>query len=1061
MAFLAAAANGEEARLLRYPSIMGDKVAFVYAGDIWTVSAKGGQARRVTSFPEGLEIFPKISPDGKWIAFSGEYSGTRQVYVVPFEGGVPKRVTYYPDVGMMPPRGGYDYIVWDWTPDGKKLLVRCNRTPYGKRMGKYYLIDPFHEALAQPLQIPEGGPATLSPDGKKIAYDIKSREFRNWKRYRAGRAQDVWIYDLEKNEITQVTKFAGTDNFPMWIGNEIYFTSDKDMTLNLFKYDISTKKVTKVTNFTDYDVLWPSRGGNRIVYENGGYLYYYDVSSGKNQQIHVELGSDKPYVRPIYKNVSKYIESFTISPSGVRAAFGARGDVFTVPAEHGIIHNITQTDGTREMDVEWSPDGRYISFLGEADGEYEIMLIPHDGKGKVKQLTSGSDSWIIHPVWSPDGKSMAYSDKKNRLFVLSVKTGKKTLVDRCEYNSIDNYSFSPGGKWICYTKTDPNYMTSIWVYSIEKADKMRLTTDFTDDREPVFSKDGKYIYFVSSRDFDFSRRRFKDRIYVGVLSEETPSPLAPIDDEEKPKTAESKEKPSKEKGKKGSEESGVIVKKIDAEGFADRVVALPVEPGRYYGLTAIDGGVVYLNGDKELKMFKFDDRKEKLIVKDVANYEVASGGKKFVYRSGKDYFISDLRPSIEAGKGKLDLSKMVMRIDPRKEWRQIYFDAWRIMRDWFYDPKMHHVDWTAMRDKYKVLLPYVAHRTDLDYILGELVGELNCGHTYIFRGDMPKVDRVPVGLLGCELKADGTYYRIEKIYRGENWHEETRSPLTEPGLNVKAGDYIIAIDGHEVTTKENPYKYLENKVGVQVTLTINSRPASRGARDIVVTPIASELKLRYLDWVEHNREYVDRLSGGKIGYMHVPDTEFEGFREFFKAFQPLMKKEALIVDDRYNGGGYSPFPMVQILGNRIINYWAVRNTALYPEPFPVNEGPKVMLINGLSSSGGDEFPYMFRAMGVGPLIGEKTWGGLVGYGYSPGYVDGGGMSVPGFAFVNAKGQWDVEGKGVDPDIHVFDDPTKIVKGDEPMLDKAVKYLLEQLKKNPPKKITKPASPDRS
>jgi len=531
-----------------------------------------------------------------------------------------------------------------------------------------------------------------------------------------------------------------------------------------------------------------------------------------------------------------------------------------------------------------------------------------------------------------------------------------------------------------------------------------------------------------------------------------------LNDEEKPKEEKSE---GKEKNKKKKEEPGVRIEKIDAAGFADRVVALPVTPGRYYGLSAVEDGVLYINEDHELKLFNLKDREEKSVVKGIRNYQVAAGGKKFIYKKGEDYFIADLRPGIEGGKGKLDLSKMVMRIDPVKEWRQIYFDAWRIMRDWFYDPKLHHVDWTEMRDKYAVLLPYVAHRADLDFLLGELIGELNCGHTYVFSGDMPTVERVPVGLLGCELEADGRYYRIKKIYRGENWNEETRSPLTEPGINVNAGDYIIAIDGHEVTTDENPYKYLENKVGVQVTLTVNGKPSRKGEREVTITPIGSELKLRYMDWVEHNREYVDKISGGRIGYIHVPDTHYDGFKEFFKAFQPLMKKDALIIDDRYNGGGHSPFQMVQIMGNRIFNYWATRSAELYPSPFPVNEGPKVMLINGLSSSGGDAFPYYFRKAGLGPLIGEKTWGGLVGYGYSPRFVDGGGLAVPGFAFVNTEGEWDVEAVGVDPDIYVFDDPTLIQAGKEPMLDKAVEYLLEQLKKNPPKKVHRPEGPDRS
>lgn len=1050
----------EEARLLRYPSIMGDKVAFVYAGDIWTVSSSGGHARRITSFPEGLELFPRISPDGKWIAFSGEYAGTRQVYVVPYEGGVPKRVTFYPDVGRMPPRGGYDYIVFDWTPDGRKILVRCNRTPFGQRVGRYFLVDPFTEGLEEPLGIPEGGPASFSPDGKKLAYNIRSREFRTWKRYRGGRAQDVWIYDLVGDTVTRVTEFEGTDNFPMWIGNSIYFTSDRERTLNIFRYSIESGEVSKITQFAEYDVLWPNRGGNRIVFENGGYLYYHDTSTAETQKIEVSLGSDKPWARPVFKNVAENIESYTVSPSGARAALGARGDIFTVPEKHGVTRNITRTVGTREMKVEWSPDGKYLSYLSEESGEYEITVVPSDGRGEGRRLTEGSDSWILDPVWSPDAKRMVYSDKKNRLYVLDVESGRKVEADRSEIWSVGDYSFSPDGEWICYTKTDPSWMSSIWVYSIESKKAMRLTGEYTNDYDPVFSMDGKYIYFASGRDFDYRHRRFDQRLYMGTLSKETPNPLAPLNDEE---TAGEEGEGEKEKSgeKEEKEETRPKIERVDAEGFADRVVALPEQPGRYYMLTAVEGGLLFLDGDKALKRFQLDKREAEVIMEGVDSYKVAAKGKKYIYRSGSDYGVTELAPGKKKGEGKLELEGLKARIEPSTEWRQIYFDAWRIMRDWFYDPGMHQVDWEAMRDRYAVLLPHVAHRSDLDFILGELIGELNAGHTYVFSGEVPEVERTPGGLLGCEFEAVGKYYRISKIFKGENWHDWGRSPLTEPGLNVDEGSYLIAIDGVEITTAENPYMHLENKVDVQVVLSVNEEPSPKGAREITVTPIGSELNLRYLDWVEHNRKIVDELSNGRIGYIHVPNTAYEGFREFFEAFQPQANREALIIDERYNGGGHNPFQMVQMLGNITFSYWAQRHRALYSTPFPVHEGPKAMLINGLSSSGGDAFPYYFKKAGIGPLIGERTWGGLIGYSYSPNFVDGGGMAVPQAAFVDIEGEWAVEAVGVSPDIQVFDDPALIKAGREPMIEKAVEYLLEQLEKRPVKKVKKPAGPDRS
>ncbi len=1051
----------DEARLLRHPTIMGDRVAFLYAGDIWTVPVTGGHARRITSYPEGLEIFPKISPDGAWIAFSGEYAGTRQVYRVPYEGGVPERLTFYPDVGAMPPRGGYDYIVMDWTPDGEKILVRANRTPYGRRVGRYFLVDTRKEGLETPLQIPEGGPATFSPDGGKIAYNIRSREFRTWKRYRAGRAQDIWMYDLRENTIRRVTDFEGTDNFPMWIGNAIYFTSDRERILNLFRYDIGTGAIEKVTDF-DYDVLWPSRGGDRIVFECGGFLYCHDTVAGTTAKIEVILGSDKPFARPVYKNVKENIESFTISPSGARAAFAARGEVFTLPAEHGVTRNITRSPGIREMDVEWSPDGTSISYLSEEAGEfYEIYIRPQAGDGVPRQLTAGSDSWILHPVWSPDSKKLAFSDKKNRLWMLDVEGGKKVEADRSTFAPIHNYSFSPDSRWVCYTKDADNRMTSIWVYDTEKKERMKLTTDYSNDLEPVFSKDGKYLYFISNRDFIYPEREFEERIYVGTLLKETPSPLAPLNDEEKPEEKDDSADEKKDDPKKKKEEQSPAIESIDADGFSGRVVGLPMEHGEYRGLSAVKGGVVYLNGDRALVKFDLEKREAKTIMENVANYQVAAGGEKFIYRSGDSYGITDLAPDQKAGAGTLDFGGMDMRVDPRVEWRQIYFDAWRIMRDWFYDPDMHKVDWAAMRDRYSVLLPHVAHRTDLDYILGELIGELNAGHCYVQPGDMPGVERVPVGLLGCEFEARERYYRIAKIFPGRNWHDAERSPLTEPGVNVTEGMYLVAIDGEEVTTDHSPYRFLENKTGVQVVLSVNDKPEKKGARDVTVTPIESELNLRYLDWVARNRAIVDELSEGRVGYMHIPNTWYDGYREFYMAFQPLMMKEALIIDERYNGGGHSPFEMVQVLGNRIFNYWAVRHMELLPSPFPVHEGPKIMLINGLSSSGGDAFPYYFKEAKVGPLMGERTWGGLIGYGYSPRFIDGGGFAVPGFAFVNARGEWAVEAEGVAPDIYVFDDPTLIQEGREPMLERAVEYLLEQLEKHPVKRVKTPPGPDRS
>ncbi|MBD3180536.1 MAG: acetyl-CoA synthetase, partial [Candidatus Latescibacteria bacterium] len=579
-------ATAGEARLLRYPHIMGDRVVFVYAGDIWTVPVQGGRARRITSFPEGLELFPRISPDGKTIAFSGEYCGTRQVYTIPYEGGEPRRLTYYPDVGRMPPRGGYDYMIIDWTTDGR-ILVRHNHTPFGKRVGRYYLIDPDSPGLPSPLQLPEAGPGSLSPDGKKIAYNIKSREFRTWKRYQAGRAQDVFIYDLENDRTEQVTDYAGTDNFPMWVGESIYFTSDRERTLNLFRYDFSTREITRVTSYDYYDVLWPSRGGDRIVFEKGGYLFWHDTGTGNTERIDITLGSDKPYTRPVYRNIKENIGSYTISPSGARAAFAARGEIFTVPAEYGVTRNISRTPGVRERELEWSPDGKYLLYLSEVSGEYEIWMRPKSGDGEARQLTTETDSWIMGIDWSPDSRKVVFTDKKNRLWVLDVESGKRVVADRSMVNGIHHYSFSPDSRWLCYTKrSEENFMTSIWAYSLESDEAMKLTGDYSNDREPVFSADGKYIYFISQRDFIYGDKDWEDRIYIGTLSPGIPSPMAPRNDEEEVAGEGGDEK--KEKDEK------VEIESIDAERFASRVVALPLEHKRYYSLSPVEGGILFI-----------------------------------------------------------------------------------------------------------------------------------------------------------------------------------------------------------------------------------------------------------------------------------------------------------------------------------------------------------------------------------------------------------------------------------------------------------------------------------
>ena len=1060
----------EETRLLRFPAIHGNTVAFTYAGDLYTVPLAGGEAKRLTSH-EGFEVFPRFSPDGRWIAFSGEYAGTRQVYVIPSDGGTPRQVTFYPDGGPMPPRGGYDNLPLDWTRDGK-ILVRAARTPWGERVGNYWLVDPVNGGLETALEIPEGASgATFDATGTKLAFNIKSREWRHWKRYRAGRQQDVWTYDLANHTSRRITTEAATDNFPMWIGDEIYFVSDRDAAekLNIWVYDTRSGTTTQVTTFTEFDVLWPSRGEGGIVFENAGYLYHLDPATKRTTKLSVTVTGDRPYTNPTFKAVGENVESFDISPSGKRAIFAARGEIFTVPAEHGNIDNISGTPSERERGVTWSPDGKWISYFSDVDGNYDLYVRPADGSADAVRLAVGDDRWMDGVQWSPDSKWLAWWDNTHRIQAAELASRRVVTVDQTNASQLNDFSWSGDGKWIAYSKNAANGMSAIWLYSFDSGTRTQVTGDMTRDFSPSFDPKGRFLYFVSARDFTFAFNgsSFRSRIYAASLQADHGPIFPPLSDEE-PAVAGADAPASGRGAARGggasTDTTGATPVRIDLQGLGDRVMPLPeLEPGSYNGLLGVDDGVLYFSGGT-LSRYTLESRKSEEIITRVSGLAFTADRKKILYRTGRsDYGIVDLRPGAKNDAGRLDLSKMELRIDPKVEWAQIYHDAYLIFRDWFYDPGMHGVDWEAMYRRYEPLIAHVAHRSDLDYVIGELLGEVNVGHAYITQTpELPAVDRVAVGLLGAEYEAAGRYYRIANIFPGENWHEEFRSPLTEPGVDVKVGDYLVAIDGEEVTTAQNAYAFLTGKADRIVEVTVNSRPSLEGARSYKVKPITREGGLRYQEWVLRNAALVDSLSGGRIGYIHMPNTSQPGFRELYEGFAPLHTKEALIMDDRYNGGGFIPENMAFMMGAPLLNYWAQRNLDMYTQPAVVHTGPKAMLINGQSSSGGDALPYYFREMGLGPLIGEKTWGGLVGYSGNPGFVDGGGVIAPRFGFINKEGEWDVEAFGVSPDegFEVLDTPHEIAAGREPMIERAVRYLLEELGKPQHVRPPKPAGPIR-
>lgn len=1048
----------EDARMMRYPDINGDQIVFVYAGDIWTVNSNGGDARQLTSH-RGLELFPKISPDGKWIAFSAEYSGSRQIFVIPSQGGTPKQLTFYNDVGEMPPRGGFDYVVLGWTPDSKNVFFRANRTPYGDRMGKYFTVS-IEGGLEQELPIPHGGFADLSPDGKKVVFTYIDREFRTWKRYKGGRASNLWIYDLEKNTSKEITDFKGTDHIPTWYGDKIYFASDRDQWLNIHSYDVKTKEVKQLTFHNKFDAMWPSGNNGQLVYEVGGHLYKYNIDTGKEERVVVNILYDYANTLPYHKNVKDNIHSAAISPSGSRVLFDARGDIFSVPAGDGTIHNLTNTQGVRSVYPQWSPDGKNIAFYSDETGEYEVYLVANEENALPRQITRGSKGWKYPATWSPNSKLLVFFDRSMRLQLLDVQSGKLTTIDTPTSDEIRNYDFSPDSRWVTYTKNAENGLGAIWVYNVETGVKQQLTNDTFGDRNPVFSKCGNYIFFLSNRDFnlEFSSFEFNylynkaTRIYAVALRNDSPRLFEPKETLETTGNTPKKDEPKKD-----------VNVTIEFNGANQRIVAFPLSSGSYWNLQPVEDGLVYFN-DEGMNRYNIKEQKNDLIMSGIRMGIVSADGKKFLYQQRGEYGVASLSPNQRAGEGKLNLDNLTMRIEPRKEWEQLFVDGWRIFRDFFYVANLHNVDWDGFRKKYSEMLPYLNHRFDLDYIFGEMVAETNTGHAYVNWGDFERVSRVETGLLGAKLTADhqNKRYRISKIFQGENWNPERRSPLTEQGIDIKEGDYIIKIDGVDVTTNQNPYKFLENKVNKAVRLTVISRPTTQGARTFTIRPIKSEQELMYLDWVNTRREMVDRLSGGRIGYMHVPNTAVEGNRELHRGMYAYHHKDALIIDERFNGGGFIPDRMVELLSRQTHALWHRAGLSLpMRTPGVAHDGPKAMLINQYSSSGGDAFPYFFRQKNLGTIIGTRTWGGLVGMTGNASLMDGGYIGVPRFGIYNEDGEWIIEGIGVYPDIEVVDEPHLLYQGKDPALEKAIEVLLKQLEENPPKKWPVPADPDRS
>ncbi|HKM46212.1 MAG TPA: PDZ domain-containing protein [Terriglobales bacterium] len=1105
---LTAAQETQEGRLLRFPDVYKDKIAFMYGGDLWLASSSGGTARRITSHP-GRELFPKFSPDGKWLAFTGQYDGNFNVYVMSSEGGQPKQLTFYQGSAQpLTDRMGVLNQVIGWTPDGKSIVFLSRRDASNGWIKRPFTVS-IEGGLPQPMAMDEGGLLSFSPDGTKVAYNRIFRNFRQWKRYTGGLAQDITIYDIKSNVVDQVIPHTEyTDTFPMWRGNTIYFTSDRgpEHRLNLYSYDQGSRQVEQLTKFEEFDVMWPSLGPDAIIFENGGCLYTFDLQTRQPHKLTIYVNGERGQAMKHWESASRQITDFDIAPDGKRAVIAARGEVFTVPAKDGSIRNLTHSPGVREQHVAWSPNGQWIAYVSDRSGEDEIYIAPQDGLAPEEQITSGHKGFMFQPAWSPDSTKIAWADKDLKLWYVDVKEKKPVEVDRAKYGEITNYNWSPDSKWLAYDKNLESGFSVVYLYGLSDRKITAVTSTLNNSYGALFDPDKRYLYFLSDRDYnevlgsidsEFANPK-TTRVYVVTLTADEPSPFPALSDEVKVKSEEPaaaapapesnkknpKQPPNKKEEKSATEEKTAQTEtkeppkvfKIDLDGIQNRIVALAVpaavirnldasKDAIYYSTAPIQGLSGPLAGEPSaIHAFDLKERKDKVLLDGADRFALSRDGSKLLYRAESEgeskLGIIDAKPGDprlpdaphKVGDGALKLAGMQVEVDPPQEWKEIFNEVWRQERDYFFEASMNGVDWQKIKDQYAQLLPYVADRYSLTYIMGEMIGELANSHTYVGGGDFPDLHPVNVGLLGADYEADPAsgIYRIKKIYSGENWDAHTRSPLTEPGVNIKEGDYLLAINGRALRTPQTPDELLVNTANEVVTLTVNSKPTADGARKVVVKPIGDEFSLRELNMIETNRKKVDAMSGGRIGYVYLPDMEDVGLNEFVKQYFPQIRKEGIIFDVRYNGGGFVDQLIFERLRRVLGGMESARNWEPTTIPEKVFHGYMACVTNHYAASDGDFFSYFFKHYKLGPLIGERTWGGVRGIrGLMP-LMDGGYITRPEFSLYGLDSKWLIENRGVQPDVVVDNPPDLVFKGQDPQLEKAVEMLMEQIKAHPKK-----------
>ncbi len=1106
------AAPGGPSKMLTDPALSKERIAFVYGNDIWTCRHDGSGVQRITSGP-GAKMRPAFSPDGSLLAFSAELDGNFDVYVVPAAGGVPKRLTWHP---------GRD-LTHGFTPDGKSVLFTSARAAVNNRHTQLYTV-PVDGGLETALPIPYADRAAYSPDGRTIAYSPNRPMHLQWKRYRGGTVSRVWLVDTATNALEKVPQPATrcNDADPMWLGGTLYFRSDRDGEFNLWARDATSKALTRLTDYKDFPVLNAAAAAGRIVYEQAGTLHLFDPAAKKTTDLSIAVPGDLLETRPRWAKGAKWIRGAAISPSGARAAFEFRGEIVTVPADKGDSRNLTNTTAVHESAPAWSPDGKEIAYVSDESGENEIVVRAQDGRGAPRKIKVPGAGFYDDLAFSPDGKKIVLTDNALTLWIVDLANGasKKIASERLYAPTRQRMlhgSWSPDSRWVAYTLSGPTYIRTAFVYSVEEDKSFPLTDGLSDVSDPVFDGAGKLLYFLASTDAGPQRNWFSlqntdarvtNAIYVATLKKGTPSPLAKESDEENgevakdAKTEERKEEDSLKGGKgerpsdtKDSEAAGkgegkgAKTKKpapvaIDRDGFDLRIVDLPIHPAEIENLQAGSAGQIFFertaDGKTSIQRFDFKDRKTETIVPEADDYTVSFDGKKILFsqrESPPNVFPRKLSWSIVASSGKkadakegpggkppdgkLKLDAIQVRVDPRAEWPEIFDEAWRVNRDYFYDPKMHGRDWAAMKAKYSPFLPYLSSRGDLDRLIQWMCSELAVGHHRNTPGEsFAEVTPVPGGLLGADYEVANGRYRFKKVFGGLNWNPELRAPLSEPGVEVKAGEYLLAVSGKDLAPPENLYARFEATAGKIVEITVGPSPDGKGSRTVNVVPVPNEAPLRNRDWVESNLRKVDAATGGRVAYVYVPNTAGLGHTYFKRYFYPQAAKDAIIVDERFNGGGSVADYYIEALTRQPIAWWAMRYGEDLKTPSASIQGPKVMLIDETAGSGGDLLPWMFRHFKVGTLVGERTWGGLVGILGFPTLMDGAVVTAPNLGFWTPEEGFGVENVGVPPDVEVEQTPADVIAGHDPQLEKAIAIVMEELKKNPPVKPKRPAMPVR-